>query len=404
MTRVVLGVDRLVADVAHFLPASLRRVGYVTSDGAPLGGGASPRPPTRLALLEAGVPLVCLFSPEHGLQAGGSDGESQPDGQDHLTGLPVWSLYGPRFAPPTEILAGLDAVLFDLQDVGARFYTFLWTLTHVMQACARAGTPLWVLDRPNPSGGDPSWVEGPLPDRGAAPSFLCRWPVPVRHGLTLGEMALLFLREMELDLTLHVVKMTGWKRRTFWPETGISFHPPSPGIPCWEAALLYPGLALFEATNLSVGRGTPWAFQWIGAPWLDPVALLTLLKEPPLPGVEAIPLELPLPAPATGGAAGAPCPGIRFEVSEPASVRPVAMGLRLLSLLASRFRSRFEWRPYPTAANPTGEDHQYLLLLRRSLVRTLELQPSRLTPAEIRKAVRAPGWWGRAAPILLYTD
>ncbi len=404
MSRVLLGVDRLAAEVPRFLPASVRRVGYVTSDGAPMGGADVPRPRARVALLEAGVPLVRLFSPEHGLEAVGSDGQPQPDGMDLVTGLPVWSLYGPRLSPPPDALAGLDALLFDLQDVGARFYTFLWTLSYVMEACAKAGIPLWVLDRPNPGGGDPSRVEGPLPDPGAPPSFLCRWPIPVRHGLTLGELALLLRREMGLDLDLHVVAMSGWRRDMFWPETGISFHPPSPGIPCWEAALLYPGLALFEATNVSVGRGTPWAFQWVGAPWLDPVAVARDLEESPLSGVEASPSELLVPNPIAGASAGTPCPGVRFRVSDPKAVRPVAMGLRLLALVASRFPGRFGWRAYPTAANPTGQDHLFLLLLSRSLVQRLEGSPRPWTAAELRDAVQAPGWWERAAPILLYAD
>ncbi len=397
-----LGVDRVLRDPGAF-PALFRpggRVGLVTSDGAPPGSGTtrgrSSPPSTRLALQTAGVPLARLFAPEHGLSAAAADGEGIGDGLDAQTGLTVVSLYGARFSPDPTALADLDLVLFDLQDVGARFYTFLWTLSHLMERCSEVGIPLWVLDRPNPLGGEEESVEGPLPDPLAPDSLLCRWPIPVRHSLTLGEMARLLRAERGLDLDLEVVAMEGWRREHHWPGTGLPFHPPSPGIPAYESALLYPGLALLEATNVGEGRGTPLAFRWLGAAWMDPGRLADALLEEAPPGILARPLCLRLPGTRD------PVPGVALEVTEPRLVRPVALGLRLLALLGTLFPSDFAWGPYPTTANPAGEGHLARLLGRAPLVEALEGDPGSVDGPLIRSWTEAPGWWRRAGPHLLY--
>lgn len=394
---VTLGVDRLVKDPGGW-GVTGRRIGLLSNDGA--RPGFDPDTPGRMALLEAGVPLVHLFGPEHGVLASAPDGVAVPHGTDPLTALPVTSLYGPQLRPDPDLLDGLDSVLVDLQDVGARFYTYLWTLTCMMEACSEAGTPLVILDRPNPTGGLEQWVEGPIPDEGSPSTFLGRWPIPIRHSLTLGEMAGLFQGEMELQLDLEVVPMLGWHRDYFWWDTGLPFHPPSPGIPSPESALLYPGLALLEACNVLVGRGTAFSFRWFGAQWMSEdggiQALADSLNRSGAPGVQAHPRHLSLPDHDES------CPGVLLEITDPRRVRPVSLGLRLLSVLRSLWPNRFSWTPYPTAVNPGGSGHLLRLLARSEIVETLEGVPGSLDENTLEGWTAAPDWWGRAGPHLLY--
>ena len=401
MRPVTLGIHRLLGASGAILGASplTAPFGLLTNDGAfALGGesqGRSPIP-TRVALLEAGLPLGLLFSPEHGLSAAAPDGTPVAHSLDQATGLPVTSLYGSELGPAPESLRNLSMVLVDLQDVGARFYTYLWTLTYLMEACAEAAVPIRVLDRPNPVGGRPEWVEGPLPDPDAPSTLLCRWPIPIRHSLTLGEMALLLRAEMRLDVDLKVVAMEGWKREMFWPDTGLPFYPPSPGIRSFESALLYPGLAFLESTNLLEGRGTEYAFRWLGARWLVGEQLAFTLNQFDPGGIRAHPHPLALPGEAT------PCPGVLFEVTSPEEVRPVALGLRLLAVLRTLWPERFSWAPYPTAVNPSGRGHLLRLLAREEVAATLEEAPQRVDGRVLETWTQAPGWWTRAAPHLLY--
>lgn len=376
---VLTGASRILRDPGRFplLFQTRRRVGLVTN--ASVGPG-------RLELQEAGVPLVRLFTPEHGLDARGEDGTPQPDGWDPSTGLPVKSLYGARPRPSPVDLRDLDLLLFHLQDVGARFYTFLWTLTHVMEACADVGLPLWILDRPNPLGGQRRVVEGPLPDADTPESLLCRWPIPVRHSLTLGELARLLQEEMALDVDLTVVSMEGWRRDMHWPATGLPFQPPSPGIPSFASALLYPGLALLEATTLGEGRGTPRAFQVVEGPGLNGERLAHALNRRSPPGVEAI----------------SRASGIRLRILEPESVRPVALGLHLLAVLRTLDPERPLWSPYPTADNPSGQHHLLRLLGSRDAVEALVDEPEGVQAPRIRNWTRIQGWWKRVESHLLY--
>jgi uncharacterized protein YbbC (DUF1343 family) len=337
------------------------------------------------------VPLAHLFSPEHGLTVTTPDGVPVPHGTDPETGLPVTSLYGDDLRPDPSALHQLDLMLVDLQDVGARFYTYLWTVSYLMEGCAEAGVPLWVLDRPNPLGGREEWVEGPLPEQGSPATFLGRWPIPVRHSLTLGEMTRLLRAEMELDLELHVITMEGWRREMLWRDTGLDFHGPSPGIPTPESALLYPGLALLEATNVDEGRGTDLAFRWMGAPWMDAKRMADALNRIGPDGVRARPQVL-----------DGLRPGVLLDITAPRAVRPAALGLRLLSLLLILCPNRFSWTPYPTAVNPGGSGHLLRLLGRSEVVETLERVPESIDSDTLERWTRAPEWWTRAGPHLLY--
>ena len=257
------GIDSLCADPS--LVRGVRRAGLVTNDAARLAidAGRPSREALRDTLREAGGALVRLFGPEHGLTGTVADGASVHDGSDALTGLPVVSLYGERMRPTPQSLRDLDALFFDIPDVGARFYTYTWTLYHAIAACAHAQVPIIVLDRPNPLGGDMTAAEGPMLDM-AHRSFVGEDCIPIRHQLTLGELARLWQRERFPAASIRVVPCSGWTRVMRWSDTGLPWIPTSPAMSSFESAETYPGLCLFEATNLSVGRGTDYPFRsWV---------------------------------------------------------------------------------------------------------------------------------------------
>jgi len=368
----------------------------VTNDAARLAG--DPNVPSRCALMEAGLDLVRLFSPEHGLGADAADGAAVGDGVDSLTGLPVISLYGNRTRPERETLAGLDAVLFDIPDIGARFYTYIWTLWHVLEACAETGIPIIVLDRPNPLGGELEAVEGPLlvPDRFG--SFVGRASIPIRHSLTVGELARLWNGERNLKAGLRVVPCSGWVRSMQWPDTGLPFVPTSPAIRTFASALLYPGLCLFEATNLSVGRGTDLPFQAVGAPGLPGAELARRFNGMHLPGVEAEPHDFtPLQRPY----AGVCCHGVRLHVMDRRAVRPVRACLHLIASAIRVCGTRFQWSRYPTAANPSGEGHFERLIGQEGIRVAVEQSPADLD-ARVRAWTLSADWAARVESSLMY--
>lgn len=298
-----------------------------------------------------GVDVVAAFAPEHGVRGDAPAGAPVGDSVDAVTGVPVHSLYGDRRAPTAEQLAGLDRLVFDLQDVGARPYTYLATMGLAMQAAARAGVPFVVLDRPNPLGGTGpagGGVEGWVLDP-AYTSFVGRYPVPLAHGLTAGELARMIQGEGWLDgldgLQLDVVPMTGWRRDQRWADTGRAWVAPSPGLPSADTAAVYPGTVLFEATSASLGRGTDEPFSLVGAPWADGPAAAGALNARDLPGVrfEAVTFT-PAPTAAVPDPplAGQELSGVRVVVTDPAAVRPVALGVHLLEVFAVQARAAGE--------------------------------------------------------------
>ncbi len=393
------GADRLAAEprlLAAVLGRAPRRLALLTNDAVRLA--SDPERRTRTALLEAGLPLVRLFSPEHGLGAAAPDGAAVGDATDPLTGLPVTSLYGESLRPAPEVLAGLDAVLGDLPDIGVRCYTYAWTLTHVIDACAAAGVPVVVLDRPNPLGAALASAEGPLLEPAHA-SFLGRFPVPLRHALTLGELALLWQREQCPATDVRVLECEGWARDRPWPETGLPFVPTSPAIHRFEAALLYAGTCLFEATNLSVGRGTPLAFEAVGAPWLRATSLLERLGRRHLPGLSTEPARF---TPATGPWAGDECHAVRLVVQEARRVRPVAAGLALLAEVAALHPGELRWATYPTAANPSGAGHLERLAGTAAVGAAIETDPRAVDDDVVARWTAVPGWGRRWETARLY--
>lgn len=394
--RVRFGADRITA-APTLLPAATR-VGLVTNDAARLAGDAAVH--SRVALRDAGIPLVRLFAPEHGLTAVGADGAPMRDGTDPLTGLDVVSLYGERFAPPDDTLDDLDLLLFDIPDVGARFYTYAWTLSHVMESCARLGLPLVVLDRPNPSGGLLDGAEGPMLDEEHCGSFIGRWSIPVRHALTLGELARYWAATRLPTLRLTVIACDGWTRSDRWPALGLPWVPPSPAMPSYEGALLYPGMCLFEGTTLSVGRGTDHPFQAIAAPWLDVQRLIDAAGD--LPGRFGVQFSAGHVTPTLAPYKDEACAELRVVVTDPERLRPVAFAVTLLAAAFRSFPSQCTWAPYPTAANPTGGDHFVRLVGRRAIAERLAATATPVTAADIAHWTDTGPWQRAVTGALLY--
>ena len=268
------GIEVLLSDSLHLVQG--KNVGlltnhtgiYWTSDGI-VGS-------TIDALYEANnVDLVALYAPEHGIRGQEQAGAAIDSGRDERTGVPIHSLYGEVRKPTPAMLEGVDVLLFDMQDIGARYYTYVSTMALAMEAAGEQDIPFIVLDRPNPVRGDV--VQGSLLKPGYE-TFVGMYPVPMRHGMTAGELAQLYVGEFGLEVDLHVVPLDGWTRDMTFDQTQLPWVPPSPNMPSLESALAYPGTCLFEGTPISVGRGTDRAFQWVGAPWLDGVQLAESLN------------------------------------------------------------------------------------------------------------------------------
>lgn len=287
------------------------------------------------------VHLVRLFAPEHGLWGAAQDHAAVPRTRDPATGLRVESLYGPQRAPSAAVLRDLGLFVIDLQDVGARYYTFVWTMALAMEACGRAGVPVVVLDRPNPLGG--LVVEGNLPDP-AYRSFVGLYPLPARHGMTVGELARYLNTVHGLGCDLTVVRMEGWQRAMQWEDTALPWIPPSPNMPTPDTARVYPGACLIEGTNLSEGRGTTRPFEWIGAPFLRAHGYAAALEALGLPGVVFRPIRF---RPTFHKWAGRICDGVHLHVTDPRRFKPFLTGLALLAVARQQAPRGFAWRRPP---------------------------------------------------------
>lgn len=283
-----------------------------------------------------------LFGPQHGLWSTEQDNMVETGHGAHARlSVPVYSLYSETRKPSQQMLAGLDLFVVDLQDVGTRVYTYIWTLVLCMEACAQKGIPVLVLDRPNPVGGE--LAEGPLLDLGFR-SFVGGAPIPMRHGLTLGELARFCNDSLALGADLHVVPMRGWSRRFLWPQTGRAWVPPSPNLPRWEGTLVYPGQVLLEGTNLSEGRGTTTPFEQFGAPFVEPWRLQVALAARDLPGVALRPVHF---EPTFQKWHGRPCGGLFVHVTDAAACRPYRTTLALLRTVREQAGQQFDWLPPP---------------------------------------------------------
>jgi uncharacterized protein YbbC (DUF1343 family) len=329
------GLDELLAR-----PARLRglRLGLVTNPSAVTSDLRHAAAALRAA---KGLRLTTLFGPEHGLWGDAQDLVEVEHNRDPLTGLPAYSLYGKTRIPSPEMLEKLDALVFDVQDVGSRYYTFASTLFLCLEAGAQLGRRVVVLDRPNPLGGEA--LDGNLLDPAFA-SFVGPHPLPVRHGMTLGELALLFREERGLKVELTVVRMRGWRRAAFFEETGLPWVLPSPNMPTVDTAVVYPGGCLVEGTNLSEGRGTTRPFELVGAPWLDPWRLAADLERERLPGVRFRPTFF---RPTFHKHAGRFCGGVQVHVGQRRIFSAFLAYLLLIFHARRQDPARFAWRDPP---------------------------------------------------------
>ena len=288
-----------------------------------------------------GVRLVALFGPEHGISADAQDHVEVGNSSEPQSGLPIYSLYGETRVPTPEMLEGLDAVVVDLQDVGSRYYTYIYTLLHVLEACAREHKRVIILDRPNPLGGDV--VDGNVLDPDYR-SFVGMHPLAVRHGMTPGELALMFREELGLDVQPHVVRMRGWQRGMHFEDTGLEWVLPSPNIPTLDTAFVYPGGCLVEGTNLSEGRGTTRPFELVGAPWLDGHALARTLEKEQLEGAGFRPTSF---TPMFHKHVGRLCHGVQVHVQNRRRFSGFLTYLLLIHHARKQSPERFAWRDPP---------------------------------------------------------
>jgi uncharacterized protein YbbC (DUF1343 family)/CubicO group peptidase (beta-lactamase class C family) len=329
--EVLNGID--VLEKNGFKELKGLRLGLVTNH---TGRNLAGKPTIDVLKEEEGVNLVALFSPEHGIR-GELDQEKINDSKDEKTGLPIYSLYGETRRPKPEQLASLDAVVFDIQDIGARFYTYMSTLRNVMEEAAKAGKPVFVLDRPNPINGID--VEGPLADAERL-SFVATHTIPVRHGMTIGELALMFNKERSIAADVRVVKMENWSRALWFDQAGQTWINPSPNMRSLTQATLYPGIGLIEFTNVSVGRGTDTPFEVVGAPWIDGRRLASWLNSRGLPGVRFVPIRF---TPSSSVHKGTECGGVNLVITDRRQFKPVRTGVELAVGLRRLFPT--DWKP-----------------------------------------------------------
>ena len=369
-----------------------KRIGLLTNDAAYTNAGKL----SRKVLLDAGFNIVRLFSPEHGIDANGIDGAKMDNTIDPITKLPVISLYGTKFIPSQEDIVDLDILLFDIPDAGTRFYTYLWSMTYWIEAAAKYNKKVIILDRPNPLGGDFTLAEGPMLHASIS-SFIGRFSIPVKHQCTLGELARYFNTIQGWNANLEVIPCKNWKRTDLFFDWNLTWVKPSPALQNFEAALLYPGLCVFEATNVSVGRGTKYSFEWIGAEWFNLPALAMVWQNMLREDIKIETMKLPF----SNEDGIVETKGIKIKVIDPNSYHSVMTGLLLLKFVKDLHPQDFKWMPYPTEANPTGKNHLSLLLGIPNAENLFD-QPLQLWLQHVTKLLKVDDWKKMVNPYLLY--
>ena len=327
--KVQTGIDVLAAE--KFDPLAGLRLGLITNHS---GIDSAGRRTVDLLYKARGVKLVAVFSPEHGF-SGKAEGRIS-SAKEPLTGLPMYSLYGDTLSPTKKMLAGLDALVFDIQDAGARFYTYISTMGYAMEACAKKGIPFYVLDRPNPI--NAVLVQGPVLDNSLR-SFTGYFSLPVRHGMTVGELAEMFNAEKKMGVQLHVIKMRGYERSTWYDETGLLWLSPSPNLQSLAETILYPGVAMVEGANVSVGRGTLTPFELIGAPWMNGEKLASYLSNRNIQGIRFKPVDF---KPSQSLYKNRLCHGVQIMLFDRQALDSPALGIEIVSALYRLYPKSFE--------------------------------------------------------------
>lgn len=339
--KVKLGLDvfmeHYVSDVKD------KRIGLLTNQ---TGVSAELISTIRLFHENAQIQLTALFAPEHGLKTNAKEGEKFSDSIHSETGLPVFSLYGQSKKPTDAMMEHVDVIVFDIQDIGARYYTYIYTMAYMMEACARTGKKMYVLDRPNPIGGH--IVEGNFVVADFT-SFVGLYPIPNRHGMTVGELAMYFNEEFAIHCDLVVVEMEGWKRDSFFPETGLPWIPPTPNTTSINMMLLYPGTCLVEGTNLSEGRGTTQPFEIVGAPFIDGEQLQDEVNALGLENVRARALSF---TPMYQKYTGEHCEGIQLHITDQLAFQPLQTFVRILAVIAKLYPKDLKFLEYGSLKHP----------------------------------------------------
>lgn len=374
------GVDVILAQKPSW---STQRIALLTNDAARTNNGII----SRKALIENGFNIQKLFSPEHGIDTKGADGMHIDHQIDPITLLPIVSLYGKQLYPNAKDVEDIDIMLFDIPDAGTRFYTYLWSMTYWIQAAASFQKPVFILDRPNPLGGAIySLAEGPYLSPNIS-SFIGRFNIPIKHQMTLGELANYFNQTLHWKANLEIIKCHHWDRSLPYSSIDLAQNwiATSPALKTWNACLLYPGLCFFEATNVSVARTSSYSFEWIGAQWLDTkktlVALQVLLKDDLIIQLHEN--------------------GLSLKVIDPNSYQSVFTGLIILKMIKDLHPAHFDWQHYPTNVNPTGENHLSLLLGIENAELLFDL-PFDKWFIEIQKEIRVKNWFEKVKSYLLY--
>lgn len=336
MKRVILGLEKLLANPAEYLCGST--LGLVVNQTSLTSNG-------QLSIGQFSnnktFQLKALLAPEHGIYGVDQDMELVSDETDPLSGLPVQSLYGSdtsSLTPSPTILNGIDNLVFDIQDVGSRYYTFIYTLANCMKTCAQSNTRMIVCDRPNPING--LAVEGNLVKK-AFHSFVGQYPIPNRHGMTVGELAILFNQHFGIKCDLKVIPMDGWERPMWYDETGLPWVSPSPNMPSLSTATVYPGMCLIEGTLLSEGRGTTLPFEQVGAPFINAESLAKILNKENLPGLFFRPQYF---KPQFQKWSGKVCGGVQLHVTERNKIKPLATSISVLFSIKKLYPNAFSWR------------------------------------------------------------
>jgi uncharacterized protein YbbC (DUF1343 family) len=327
--QTLTGID--VLEVQKFAPLAGKRVGLITNQ---TGIDRNRRSTIDLLAHAPGVKLVALFSPEHGIR--GIFDERVSSTTDETTGLPVYSLYGETERPTNAMLAGLDVLVFDVQDAGVRFYTYITTMGYAMEAAAVHHLPFYVLDRPDPLGGER--IEGPMLDR-ARTNFVGYFPMPVRMAMTLGEMAKMFNVEKKIGCDLHVIRLQNWPRRLWFSDMGLPWVNPSPNLRSPEAGVLYPGLEILQAGGVSVGRGTSQPFELVGSPWIKGDEFAAYLNRRSIPGVRFEAVKF---TPDSGLFKGELCQGASVVLADRDALQTMRMGIEIASALGKLYPGKFD--------------------------------------------------------------